>query len=67
MVAAHPIGWLISHLLLASIYYAVIAPIARVMRVAGYDPWHRRWDAQAETYWKPRRDRDDPQRYFKQY
>ena len=67
MAAVFPIGWLVSHLLLAAIYYLVITPIGIMMRVCGYDPMQRRWDRQATTYWKPRRDTDDPKRYFKQY
>jgi len=67
MAAVFPIGWLVSHLLLAAIYYLVITPIGVMMRVCGYDPMQRRWDRQAPTYWKPRRDVDDPKRYFKQY
>jgi hypothetical protein len=67
MAAVFPIGWLVSHLLLTAIYYLVITPIGVMMRVRGYDPMQRRWDRQATTYWKPRRDVDDPKRYFKQY
>jgi hypothetical protein len=69
MAAAFPIGWLVSHLLLAAIYYLVITPIGVIMRVCGYDPMQRRFDRQAKTYWKPRedQDKDDTKRYFKQY
>jgi hypothetical protein len=62
-----PIGWTVSHLLLAAIYYLAIAPIGVIMRVCGYDPMQRRFDRNAETYWKRRQDRDDTKRYFKQY
>ena len=67
MAAVFPIGWLVSHLLLAAIYYLVITPIGVMMRVCGYDPMQRRLDRQATTYWKPRQGTDDPKRYFKQY
>jgi hypothetical protein len=67
MVAAFPIGWLVSHLLLAAVFYLVITPIGMIMRICRYDPLQRRFDRQADTYWQPRQDRDDPQRYFKQY
>jgi hypothetical protein len=67
MAAVFPIGWLVSHLLLAAIYYLVITPVAMLMRLCGYDPMQRRWDRQATTYWQSRREDDDPQRYFKQY
>jgi membrane protein YdbS with pleckstrin-like domain len=67
LAAAFPIGWLVSHLLLAAIYYLVITPIGVMMRICRYDPLQRRFDPQAETYWKPREDRRDSKRYFKQY
>lgn len=67
MAAVFPIGWLVSHLLLAAIYYLVITPIGVMMRMCGYDPMQRRLDRQATTYWKPRKDTDEPKRYFKQY
>ncbi len=67
MVAVFPLGWLVSHLLLAAIYYLIITPIGMLMRFCGYDPMQRRLDRQAATYWQPRQKDDDPQRYFKQY
>lgn len=67
MAAAFPIGWLVSHLLLAAVFYLVITPIGLILRICRYDPLQRRFDRQADTYWQPRQDRDDPQRYFKQY
>lgn len=67
LAAAFPIGWLVSHLLLAAIYYAVITPVGLIMRICRYDPLQRRFDRQADTYWQPREERNDPKRYFKQY
>jgi hypothetical protein len=67
IVAVFPIGWCVSHLLLAVIFYLVFAPIGIIMAWCGYDPMHRRWDRQAKTYWLTRTPPDDIQRYFKQY
>lgn len=67
MAAVFPIGWTVSHLLLAAIYYLVITPIGVIMRVCGYDPMQRRYDRNAKTYWKRRENQDDTKRYFKQY
>ena len=33
--AAFPIGWTVSHLLLAAIYYLIVTPIALAVRLAG--------------------------------
>lgn len=67
MAAVFPIGWTVSHLLLAAIYYLVITPVGVIMRVCRYDPLQRRFDQGATTYWKRREERDDTKRYFKQY
>jgi len=67
ILAVFPIGWLVSHTLLAILFYLVFTPVGIIMRLCGYDPMHRRWDRDADSYWKPRTPPDDTQRYFKQY
>jgi hypothetical protein len=62
-----PIGWVMSHVLLAAIYYAVLTPIGLVMRVCGYDPMQRALQPTKATYWVARTKIDEPQRCFKQY
>ena len=51
MCAAFPIGWVVSHALMAAIYYLVITPMAVAMRLLGRDPLDRRFDRDATTYW----------------
>jgi len=66
--AAFPIGWLLSHLLLALVYYGVLTPIGLVMRLFRRDPLHRRFDPEAESYWVEYRASADPtRRYFRQF
>ena len=67
MWAAWPIGWVVSHLLMAIIFYLAIAPIGLIMRGFGRDPLERRLDCNAATYWTPRRQEVDPDRYFRQF
>ncbi len=67
MIAAFPIGWTISHLLLGAIFYLLITPIGLVMRVTGYDPMNRKFDPEATTYWSEHRTGGDPSTYFRQY
>jgi len=67
MYAAFPIGWIISHILMAIIYYVVITPIGAMMRATGRDPLLRRFDRSARTYWAPHAPPDDVRRYFRQY
>jgi hypothetical protein len=67
MVAAFPIGWVLSHGLLAIVYYGVFTPIGRVMRMRGRDPMQRRFDSQTESYWVPRNSEKSAQDYFRQF
>jgi hypothetical protein len=65
--AAFPIGLVISHLILAVVYYLVFTPIGLVMRLFGYDPMNRRFDPDAETYWVARDGEPEVRRYFRQF
>ena len=62
-----PIGWLVSHAVLAAVYYGVVTPVGLLMRMFGRDPMCRRWDRERKSYWEPRPPRDDVQSYFKQF
>ncbi len=66
MKLAFPIGWIVSHLMLAAIYYLVMTPIGLLMRVLGRDPMQRRLDRAATTYWVPHEPSGDTARYFRQ-
>ena len=65
--AAFPIGWTVSHLVLAAIYYLVFMPIGLVLRLTKGDPLERRLDRSASTYWTPHTPSRDVRRYFRQY
>jgi hypothetical protein len=62
-----PIGWLVSHALLAAVFYGVITPIGLAMRLAGRDPLRRWFDPHAPSYWVERRGPADIKRYFRQF
>ena len=65
---AWPIGFVVSHVILALVYYLVITPIGLAMRVFGYDPMKKRFDPSAESYWVARSaTATDPKRYFRQF
>jgi len=57
----------VSFVILAAIYYAVLTPIGLLMRLVGYDPMCRRRDANAASYWTSREPVDDVRRYFRQF
>jgi len=67
MRAAEPMGWVVSHVVLAIVYYGVLTPVGLALRLAGRDPMRRRFDRQAASYWVERRGAADPGRYFRQF
>ena len=66
-VVTFPIGFVLSYLILGSVFYLLIAPVAIVFRVVGRDPMHRRFDPEAESYWSEPRPRRPNEAYFRQY
>jgi hypothetical protein len=66
MHAVHPIGWVVTHVTLCLVYFAVLTPIGLFMRVIGRDPLALPFDRKAETYWTPR-ERATSKRYFRQF
>jgi hypothetical protein len=65
--AAFPLGFVVSHVLLAAVYYLLLTPTGVAMRVLGYDPMSRRFDPSAKSYWIPREAEEDAERYFRQF
>lgn len=66
MILAFPIGWTVSLILLALIFYLVIAPIGLILRLVGHDPLKLR-KLQVNSYWESRKNLQAPERYLKQY
>ncbi|MGD8500307.1 MAG: SxtJ family membrane protein [Phycisphaerales bacterium] len=67
MAVMYPIGWIITHVLLALVYYGWITPIGLLMRLFGYDPMRRRLDQTAKSNWIRRKPIKNVDRYFRQY
>ena len=65
--AAFPIGYVVSHAVLAAVYYLLILPTGLLIRLAGHDPMRRRLDPDSNSYWLDRKPSDDVNRYFRQY
>ena len=66
--AAWPIGFVVSHVILAIVYYLVFTPIGFAMRIFGYDPMKRGFDEDASSYWVTRDPAAaEPKRYFRQF
>ena len=65
---AWPIGFVVSHVVLAVVYYLVLTPIGLLTRLFGYDSMKKRFDPEAESYWIERSpEAVDPKRYFRQF
>jgi hypothetical protein len=67
MVINYPIGWVITHVVMAIIFYLVVTPVGIIMRLTGRDPMERAFDRTAKTYWKPRNTDPDSAGYFRLY
>ena len=67
MVLAFPIGWVMSHVIFAIVFYLVFTPIGLLFRISGRDLLKRRFDREAETYWEPHKPKDSPEDYFRQF
>ena len=59
-----PIGWVLSHAVLAIAYFVFITPIGVVMRWF-HDPMQRKFVRVAPSYWLPR-EQPEKSRYFRQ-
>lgn len=61
-----PIGIVISHVLLAVIYFGVISPMALLMRAFGRDKLERRFVSDTASYWSVHDETDEPSHYLRQ-
>ena len=66
MAIAMPIGFVISNILLAVIFYLIITPISLFFRVIGRDALARRLSSGARSQWIEREQTTDPRRYWHQ-
>ncbi len=67
MVLTAPIGWAVSQVFLAVVFFGVFTPIAMVFRLLGRDALKRDFEADAETYWELKVMPADPVRYFRTF
>ena len=67
MYAAYPIGWTVSHTMMAIAYYLVLTPIGIVMRTVRRDPLGQEIDKSAGSYWTRRKPAQSVDQYFRQF
>lgn len=66
-VATFPIGWVMSKVLMAAVFYLVFTPVALFFRLIGRDPLERRLDPNRASYWTPKPQPSGPRSYFHQF
>ncbi len=66
-LVALPIGLVVSHVLLAIVYFGILTPLGLILRVVRGDPLTREFDRDAKTYWECRTPTSDVKRYFRQF
>ena len=64
---AFPIGWVVSHVLLALVLYLLFTPIGWALRLFGRDPLERSFDREAGSYWTVHEQPASMDRYFRQF
>jgi hypothetical protein len=64
---AFPIGFVLSYLIMGTLFFLVIGPIAILFRVFGRDSMHRGYDPSAPSYWQAAEPARDKESYFHQY
>ena len=64
---AFPIGFVLSYVIMGTLFFLIIAPIAILFRLLGKDFMHRGYDPSAPSYWVPARPARDKDSYFHQY
>jgi hypothetical protein len=63
-IAAFPMGWCTSRILLAVVFYGVFTPMAILFRIIGRDPLHRR---SAMLHWRSKAISNEPSRYLETF
>lgn len=67
MTAVFPIGFVVSNVVLAIVFYGVVSPIGLLAKLTGRNVMQLGFDRDAKTYWNIRQQIKDPRRYFRQY
>ena len=66
MAISTPIGWVVSHLLLAALFFGLFTPIALLFKLIGRDALRRRFASEQQSYWEPKPAANDVRSYLRQ-
>ena len=67
MAVSVPIGYVVSHAVMAVVFFGLLLPIGIAFRVMRRDALARTQDRVRRTYWEPRPTRVDVRRYYRQF
>jgi hypothetical protein len=62
-----PIGWVVSHVMMALFYYGIITPVALFFKLLNRDPLCRKYEPNADTYWIQCKKKRPVKDYFRQF
>ena len=66
-ILSYPIGFVLSYVIMGTLFYVLITPLALFFKLTGRDSMNRKFDPAATTYWAEPRPSRGPESYFKQY
>jgi hypothetical protein len=67
MVITFPIGWVVTQIVLAILFYGIFTPVALIFRLQGRDLLGRKARTGESTYWQAKRTPQDVSSYFRQF
>ena len=63
----YPIGFVVSHVVLALLFFGILTPVALFFRLTGRDPLTRRFEPERESYWTDLSETIETKDYFRQF
>ena len=66
-ILTFPIGFVLSYLIMATLFYLIITPVGLLLRLTKTDPMNRKLLPEAETYWVDAGPPRPSESYFKQF
>ena len=66
-LVSYPIGFVLSYVIMGTLFYGLITPVGLIFKLTGRDPMHRKFEPNVESYWTPATATRAKERYFKQF
>ena len=66
MILAFPIGWMVSHIILAIVFFGCFMPLGMLLKLKGHDPLLLKKPATG-SFWVKKTQQADVARYLKQF